>query len=443
MDAVDVIPTFFRVVQKSYDTDVPNENHIGVDEGASEADLEMAGEQEKVKGSSESVDTESISTQSEATESITTKSIATESIATDDESAKSLETADDATEYVATESTEEEHVEAEPAETEPVDKEPAVKQSVETGSVTTAVTTTMNDGIHVNQNGRSVTIFPTTPRQKNNGEQKTSGDAEEEGDAFIDEALGSSQESQEYTYEDYEDTNGETEQLSPASESRRERRRHAREERRKQYNEIAKKRMCKIMCQGVFFLCFEIAAATIAIMNNEEFIECCGRSVFSENEAVGETWNQIFYWMGITYLLVLLLIEIPTLLIANETLFLFNPLIGFLLSMHMIYVTDVKNAFTIFGLETVAMLGQTLVLSRLPRGPESFCHALFNYTFWGITTFTLLMLTKQGGYCIVDNRIQSVYADQTCNVACIDEATCSVCNAGDGSADCFIRFPDL
>lgn len=443
MDVVDAIPTLFRVGQKSNDTNVPNEKHTGVDEGAPEADFEMAGKQEQAKGSSESVDTELLSTQSEETESVTTESIATESIATDDASAESVGTADGATESVATESTKEERAEAEPAETEPVDKEPAVNQSVETGSLTTAVTATMNDDVHVNQNGRTVSIFPTTPGQKNNGRSATPGDAGDEGDAFIDEALGSSQESQEYTYEDYEGTNAETEQLSPTSESRRERRRQAREERRKNHNERAKKRMCKIMSQGVFFLCFEIAAASIAIMNNEEFIECCGRSIFSENEAIGETWNQIFYWMGITYLLVLLLIEIPTLLIANETLFLFNPLIGFLLAMHMIYVTDVKNAFAIFGLETVAMLGQSLVLSRLPRGPESFCHALFNYTFWGITAFTLAMLTRQGGYCIVDDRIQSVYAAQTCNVACIDEATCSVCNAGDGSTDCFIRFPEL
>lgn len=197
---------------------------------------------------------------------------------------------------------------------------------------------------------------------------------------------------------------------------------------------------------GVFLLLLEVAGASIAVMNYQELVECCGRSIFSENEAVGERWNKAFFYIGIIYLPVIILIEIPTLIIAQETLFLFNPMVGYLLVMQMLYATDTKSAYIIFGLESVAMLGQSIILTQMQRGPEACIHSVLNYTFAGVTIYMLIILTQQGGYCIVDDRIQSVFSESTCNIACVDEDSCFRCTVSEGddasSPHCFIRFPE-
>jgi len=236
---------------------------------------------------------------------------------------------------------------------------------------------------------------------------------------------------QEWTYEDHYRSNPELSR---------------RKYQRKLNNERAEhRRVSKVMWCAVALLLLEVAGATIAVMNHQEMVECCGNSIFSENERRAEQWNKIFYWIGIAYLIVLILIEIPTLVVAQETFFLFNPMVGYLLVMQMMYATDIWNAYIIYGLETVAMLGQSMVLVQMRRTPESCIHSLLNYALSGITVYLLLRLTQQGGYCIVNDRIQSVFSDSTCNMNCIDEASCFRCTGGgdddvSSSTQCFIRF---
>ena len=235
---------------------------------------------------------------------------------------------------------------------------------------------------------------------------------------------------QEWTFEDHYRSNKQREQMR----------------RKRRYERMEKQRRSKVMVHAVVLLLLEVAAATIAVMYHLELIECCGTSIFSENASTADRWDKIFYWIGITYLLVLILIEIPTLIIAQETLFLFNPMIGYLLVMQMMYAADTQIAYIIYGLETVAMLGQSMVLVKMNRGPESCLHSILNYTLAGITLYLLLKLTQQGGYCIVNDRIQSVFSESTCNINCIDEASCFRCTGGGGGDElssltqCFIRF---
>jgi len=189
------------------------------------------------------------------------------------------------------------------------------------------------------------------------------------------------------------------------------------------------------MMFGVAFLLLEVAAGSIAFMNYQELTECCGNTIFSGNS---EQWNNVFYWMSISYLITIILIEIPSLVIAIEPLFLFNPMVGFLLAMHMIYVTDTKNAYIICGLETVAMVGQSIVLVKMQRSPELCIHSVLNYTLCGLVIFMLIRLTDEGGYCIVNDRIQSIFTISTCNIDCIDDASCFRCY--DDTSSCFIQF---
>jgi hypothetical protein len=245
-------------------------------------------------------------------------------------------------------------------------------------------------------------------------------------------------EAQEWTYDDH---------YSGAVVRKEHQRQLDRKQRRSErYEQAERKRISKLMWFGVFLLLLEVAGASIAVMNYQELVECCGRSIFSENEAVGERWNKVFFYIGIFYLPVIILIEIPTLIIAQETLFLFNPMVGYLLVMQMLYATDTKNAYIIFGLESVAMLGQSIILVQMQRSPESCIHSVLNYTLAGITIYLLIMLTQQGGYCIVNDRIQSVFSESTCNIACIDEDSCFRCTVGEGDdaslTQCFIRFPE-
>eukprot|EP00536_Pseudo-nitzschia_multiseries_P011099 jgi/Psemu1/27894/gm1.27894_g len=217
------------------------------------------------------------------------------------------------------------------------------------------------------------------------------------------------------------------------------------EEKKLKYERAERRRISKLMWCAVALLLLEVAGATIAVMNHQELVECCGNSIFSENESRAEQWDKTFYWIGIAYLIVIILIEIPTLVIAQETMFLFNPMVGYLLAMQMMYATDTRNAYIIYGLESAAMLGQSIILMQMQRSPEMCIHSILNYTLSGITVYLLLRLTQQGGYCIVDDRIQSVFTESTCNMDCIDEASCFRCTGGGDddlsfSTQCFIRF---
>ena len=244
---------------------------------------------------------------------------------------------------------------------------------------------------------------------------------------------------QEWTYEDHnrsmnvdDDDNNDT----MASYTHRSSKQEKQTQRQLLYEEAERRRMKKLTMIGIGVLMFEIAAATVAFLNYQDLIECCGTSIFTSTE----TWNTVFYWISIAYLIVIIVIEIPTLAMTHEPLFLFNPMVGFVLAMHMIYVTDTHSAYIIFGLETAAMFGQSMVLVQMQnRGLELFIHSVLNYTLCGLVLYMLIQLQEQGGYCIIDERIQSVFTVSSCNIGCIEEESCYQCEANITS--CFIQFP--
>ncbi|KAL3924301.1 MAG: hypothetical protein SGILL_001129 [Bacillariaceae sp.] len=188
--------------------------------------------------------------------------------------------------------------------------------------------------------------------------------------------------------------------------------------------------MCMLLC--------ELAAGIIAVMYNEPLVECCGDSFVSSSDSTTNRWNQAMFGISIGYL-VWVIVDIPIIALSREPVFLFNPLIGFLLSLHMFYVTNTTFAYVIFGLESVAMIGQSYVLIRMRRTAEMCLHCIFNFTMCGIVVYALIELSRQGGYCIVGGQLEGVFTDSTCNTGCEDEASCNIC---DGNAtSCFIQFP--
>jgi hypothetical protein len=187
-------------------------------------------------------------------------------------------------------------------------------------------------------------------------------------------------------------------------------------------------------------LSLELGAAIIAVLFFEPFVECCGDSFVSTSDISNDSWNQALYGISIAYL-TWVIVDFPVVAISKEPVFLFNPMIGFLLCMHMLYVTNTTYAYAIYGLETCAMLGQTYVLMQLHRNAELCIHSLFNFIMCGIVVYSLIELTRQGGYCIVGGSVQGVFSEATCNIHCVDEASCNVC---DGNVtQCFIPFQSI
>lgn len=196
------------------------------------------------------------------------------------------------------------------------------------------------------------------------------------------------------------------------------------------------------MVFSTLILCLEVGVAMIAVMYYEDVVECCDESFFSPDESVAAKWNTAMYGIAIGYL-VLVVIEIPVVTLMDEPFFLFNPMIGFLLCIHMMYATHNQEAYIMFGLETVALFGQSIILIQMERNAELCLHTIFNYPLCGLIVYVLIELTRQGGYCMVDGNLQTVFQDSTCNTQCIDEASCFVCDnsALQTNSSCFIRFP--
>lgn len=193
--------------------------------------------------------------------------------------------------------------------------------------------------------------------------------------------------------------------------------------------------MLAIWCTLVLLL--ELGGAMIAVIYYTDLIECCGSSFIADSDTTAQRWNSAIFGIGIGYL-VLIILEIPVVALKQEPMFLFNPMIGFLLAVHMLYVTETLYCYIIFGLETAAMLGQSFILIQMGRSSELCIHALFNYVMCGLVVYVILDMTRQGGYCIVDGQLQSVFQDSTCNIGCVDDESCFICTAN--STSCFIRF---
>jgi hypothetical protein len=196
-------------------------------------------------------------------------------------------------------------------------------------------------------------------------------------------------------------------------------------------------------CLMIFTICVlfvELAAAMIAVIYFEPLVDCCGDSFVSSVQSTTERWNQALFGIAIGYLC-WVIVDMPIVAISKEPVFLFNPMIGFLMALHMFYVTNVTYAYIIYGLETVAMLGQSYILIRIRRNAEVCVHSIFNFTMCGIVVYTLIELSRQGGYCIVGGQLEGVFSYTTCDTRCLDEFSCNIC---DGNAtSCFIRFPTI
>jgi hypothetical protein len=184
-------------------------------------------------------------------------------------------------------------------------------------------------------------------------------------------------------------------------------------------------------------LLLELGAAMVAIMYWEDLMECCGVSFISDAESTTSAWNTALFAVAVAYL-TWVIIEFPIISVTKEPVFLFNPMIGYLLGVHMVYVTNIFGAYLIFGLETAAMIGQTIILLQLGKNAELCIHSIFNFTMCGLVFYLIIELTKQGGYCIVDGKLESVFQIPTCDVYCTDEASCMICTAN--ATSCFISF---
>ena len=228
---------------------------------------------------------------------------------------------------------------------------------------------------------------------------------------------------------DDEDINGPEQQLSP------EEGRHS-------------PRSTWTMAFSTVVLCLELAVAMIALIFHDDIMECCDQSIFSRNEETADRWNKAMFGIAIGYLC-LVVVEIPIVVLLEEPFFLFNPMIGFLLTIHMMYVTNTGQAYVMFGLESVAMLGQSIILIHMERNAEVCLHAIFNYTICGLVVYILIELTREGGYCIVDGELQTVFQESTCNMLCTDDEACFVCDIDSlngqvtdaTNSSCFILFP--
>jgi hypothetical protein len=183
-----------------------------------------------------------------------------------------------------------------------------------------------------------------------------------------------------------------------------------------------------------FFLLFlEFCGALLAIIYWDNIVECCGESYMSN-----DTWNLALFGIAVAYL-TWTIVSGPIIAKTHEPFFLFNPMIGFLLAMHMLYTTHVLNAYIIYGIETFAMLGQTYVLCQIGKRWELLIHTLANFTVSLLTIYMIISLSNDGGYCIVDGELQSIFSNSTCsNARCTDELSCHICT--DEINECFISF---
>mmetsp|Transcript_29608 Transcript_29608/g.49113 ORF Transcript_29608/g.49113 Transcript_29608/m.49113 type:complete len:328 (+) Transcript_29608:231-1214(+) len=184
-------------------------------------------------------------------------------------------------------------------------------------------------------------------------------------------------------------------------------------------------------------LILELGAAMIAVVYYDDLIECCGESFISASDSVTATWNRALHGIAIGYL-TWVIVEFPIIALTKEPVFLFNPMIGFLLAIHMMYLTNVLNAYIIFGLECAAMLGQSFILMKLNRNAELCIHAIFNFTLCGLVTYLIIEMTRQGGYCIVDGELETVFKISTCDIGCFSDETCNICASN--TTSCFIKF---
>lgn len=186
----------------------------------------------------------------------------------------------------------------------------------------------------------------------------------------------------------------------------------------------------------VAVLTLEMGIAIISFLQFTGFAECCNDYFFADTEKEKEMWDEIFAWTSIGYF-ALATLCIP-LVWRGWHVSTFIHVVGFLLAGLTLYNTHTVEAMVMLGLEVAAVFLQTYVLCRDGAYPLLLFHSL-NYAVMGVAVYGYVLLLRQGGYCIVGGKLETIFEESTCQMDCDNlETSCSVC--GIEPKSCFIKF---
>jgi hypothetical protein len=185
-------------------------------------------------------------------------------------------------------------------------------------------------------------------------------------------------------------------------------------------------------------LALEMALAIVSIISFDGFADCCGEYFFVTNTPEGqETWDKSIFWIAVGYLG---LVVTQVAFVAMEwPVAIFNPLVGFFLTLSGLYSAFRVEVWIMYGLETTAVLLQSYVLFRDQRSFLLCLQTLLNYGVCAFVLYAIISLSQQGGYCVVGGLFETIFQESTCNTNCNDvDIPCSVCDVDQSS--CFIPF---
>jgi hypothetical protein len=184
-------------------------------------------------------------------------------------------------------------------------------------------------------------------------------------------------------------------------------------------------------------LALEMGVALLSLVTFDGFEECCGESIFYNAAEERIRWEQAFFWTSVAYLIIVIM-QVPF-VAKGYSVTLFNPVLGFALTLLTMYNLHPKEAWIMFGLETAAALTESFGLFRDGNFTMLFVQMLWGIGACGVTLFCFISLSQQGGYCIVDGTLESVFQESTCNTSCDGvEISCIVCDVDQPS--CFIQI---
>lgn len=187
-------------------------------------------------------------------------------------------------------------------------------------------------------------------------------------------------------------------------------------------------------------LALELCVALLSLVTFDGFEECCGESIFYDDSPdQRKTWDLAFFWTSVAFM-ILVVLQVP-LTYKGYNVALFNPVLGYSLTVLTYYNVHRKEAWIMFGVETFATICESWVLWKDRKFLKLFVQMLFCYAACGVTSYVFATLEQQGGYCIVDGKLESVFEESTCNMDCgeddVDE--CYICDANAGTSTCFIQ----
>jgi hypothetical protein len=189
---------------------------------------------------------------------------------------------------------------------------------------------------------------------------------------------------------------------------------------------------------AIAVLALEMALAIVSIISFDGFADCCGEYFFMTDTPEGqEKWDKSIFWIAVGYLG---LVVIQVTFVAMEwPVAIFNPLVGFCLTLSGLYGANQVEAIIMYGLETTAVFAQSYVLFRDQRYFSLFLQTLLNYFASGFVLYIIISRSQQGGFCIVGDLFETIFQDSTCNTNCNDvDIPCSVCDVEQSS--CVIQF---